>query len=268
MIIAHFSDPHLSDGPLGGEPAAGLHRALGRALALDVRPDCIVITGDLADLGRPGEYQALREIVGRYPIPVHLVTGNHDSPPELVEEFAGTTFLGDGGSAHYAVDYPTATLIALDSNQPAKAAGRLGPEQLDWLDAQLTRCADRAAFVCLHHPPIPIGIPFVDLMGLLDGAELAEVIGRHPNVARVLVGHVHRPITAAFAGTVLSVAPSTYRQTELRLVPEQPMGYVEEPTAFLLHQQVGTTWVTHTVQVSHSAALLGGFWSGTDEFHQ
>ncbi len=268
MIIAQLSDPHLTGGPLGGGPAAGLHRALGRALALDLRPDCLVITGDLADLGQPAEYAALRAIVGRFPIPVHLVPGNHDSPAALVEEFAGSAFLGGGNAAHFAIDYPGATIIVLDSSQPAKAAGRLGAEQLQWLDEELTRRAARPVFVCLHHPPTPIGIPFADSMGLIDGAALGEVVARHPNVVRVLAGHVHRPITAPFAGTILSVAPSTYRQSELRLDPDRTTGYVEEPTAFLLHQEVAGNWVTHTVQVSHSAGLLGGFWSGTDEFHQ
>ena len=35
--------------------------------------------------------------------------------------------------------------------------GELSPDQLAWLDARLTE-DDRPAFVCLHHPPVDIGL--------------------------------------------------------------------------------------------------------------
>jgi Icc protein len=70
---------------------------------------------------------------------------------------------------------------------------------------------------------------------------------------------VHRPITAAFAGSVLTVAPSLWRQTGLLLNSDAPPGYLAEPTGFLLHMIEGDDCVTHTVQVSHAAALLGAY---------
>jgi len=44
-------------------PAANLADALGRALSIQPRPDCVVVTGDLADTGHPEEYAALRDIL-------------------------------------------------------------------------------------------------------------------------------------------------------------------------------------------------------------
>ncbi|MEO9238650.1 MAG: phosphodiesterase, partial [Jatrophihabitantaceae bacterium] len=125
----------------------------------------------------------------------------------MIEAFAGTGHVGD--RSYYALDYPQASVLMLNSHQPGSPAGRLGPEQLDWLDAQLASRADLPAFVCLHHPPVPIGIPFLDGMRLTDSDELAAVIGRHRQVVRILAGHVHRSATASFAGTTVSLAPST-----------------------------------------------------------
>ncbi len=256
--IAHISDPHLTTGPLGSAPAIGLSRALGRLLALDPLPDCVVITGDLVDKGRPEEYAALPEVVERFPLPLHLVPGNHDDPEAMAEAFGGTGFLGGGKQTHYAVDHPDFTVVVLDSNVPRSGGGRLGEDQLQWLDTVLDRRPHVPAIVCLHHPPMPIGIPFLDGMRLEDGKALAEVLGRHGNVARVLAGHIHRPIIAPFAGSVLAIAPSTHLQSGL-VRGEGTPNYLPEPTSALLHVQVEDAWVTHTIAVSHAAAPIAGY---------
>ncbi|MCX4672217.1 phosphodiesterase [Streptomyces sp. NBC_01381] len=256
--IAHLSDPHLTTGPLAGDPARGLDRALGRVLALDPRPDCVVITGDLVDHGSPEEYRTLHEVIRRFPLPLHLVAGNHDEPDALLDEFAGTRFVGEGKQAHYSVDFPAFTLVVLNSKVPHSGGGRLGAAQLDWLDGALARRPSTPAVVCLHHPPIAIGIPFLDGMRLDDGEELGRVLARHGNVARVLAGHVHRPIVAPFAGSTLAIAPSTHLQSGLALRDGVP-NYLPEPTSFLLHLLVGPSWITHTVPVSHAAAPIGGY---------
>ncbi|MER7004408.1 phosphodiesterase [Dactylosporangium sp. NPDC000555] len=247
-LIAHLSDPHITTGALAAEPAAGLYRALTRVLALEPQPDCVVVTGDLVDRGRGGEYEVLQELIGRYPVPVHLVTGNHDGKAALQQSFGlAETF--------YAAEYEEFTIVVLDSLRPELGdAGLLGDEQLAWLDDTLGRRSQVPAFVCLHHPPIRVGIPGMDAIRLVDGPALAEVVRRHPHVVRVLAGHLHRVVTAGFAGTVLSVAPSTYRAVDLGLREDRPVSFVAEPTGFLLHRLEGAECVTHLVPVSHTGA--------------
>jgi 3',5'-cyclic AMP phosphodiesterase CpdA len=256
MYIAHLSDPHITAGPLGGLPAAGLQLALARVMALEPPVDCVVITGDLTDHGRPDEYEALREIIGAFPLPVHLITGNHDNRETLLDAFGGGPWLMGSLEAHYLHEYEEATVVALDSLIPGDPAGRLGDEQLSWLDAVLSRRPDVPALVCLHHPPVPVGIPFLDGMRLNDGAELGTVIATHSNVTRVLAGHLHRVVSAPFAGSLVTTAPSTYRQSNLRLHDDAPPGYLDEPTGMLLHVLSGADCVTHTLSVSHAGAVL------------
>lgn len=225
--IAHLSDTHVTTGVAA--PAACLRRVLDRVLALDPRPDCVVITGDLVERGEAGEYAALAAILDGHPIPLHLVPGNHDDPAAFA-------------TAPQVAEYPFATVITLDSHVPGKPAGLLGAEQLARLDAILAERPGKPAFLAVHHPPIAVGVPLLDGMRLDDGPALAEVVARHPRVVRVLSGHVHRAITAPFAGTLLTVAPSTYRQTG-------PDGPTDEPPGFLLHVEAEGVWVTQAVAV-------------------
>ena len=47
------------------------------------------------------------------------------------------------------------------------------------------------AVVAMHHPPYPIGVRWIDRMGHARPERLAAVIARHPQVVRVIAGHVH-----------------------------------------------------------------------------
>jgi Icc protein len=261
LLIAHLSDPHLTTGPLSADPAAALHRAISRVLGLDPRPDCLIITGDTVNEGRADEYLLLRSLLDRYQIPIYLAAGNHDNRRELLAVFAGTDYLGNGRRPYYAVQLPEALLVILDSSEPGMppGSGCLGDEQLVWLDQTLVAHADQTTFVCVHHPPAAIGIPFLDAIGLTDSAALAGIIGRHTQIVRILSGHIHRGITTSFAGTTLSIAPSTYLQSDLVLCADRPIGFVAEPAAFLLHILHGSYCSTHYVPVSHTTARLGTF---------
>ena len=53
----------------------------------------------------------------------------------------------------------------------------------------------------------------------------------------------------------MTIAPSTFRQSALRLHDAKPPGYVAEPTSFLLHILDGASCVTHSVAISHAAAV-------------
>ncbi|HTZ42775.1 MAG TPA: phosphodiesterase [Jatrophihabitans sp.] len=259
MLIAQLSDTHLRVGPLAGDAAGQLHRALGRVLGLRPVPDCVVVTGDVADTGAPEEYEAFRSVVAGFPIPIHLAAGNHDSAAAMVEAFAGTPFLGGGSASSYVVDYPSARLIVLDSSVPGALGGTLDDGQLAWLDRTLGKRSEVPALVCLHHPPIAVGIAFLDGIGLTNPESLQPIVAAHPNIRRILAGHVHRTITGSFAGVPVTIAPSTYRQAVLALDTEEPTGYAHEPPGFLLHLVTGGDCVTHLVPTVLSGDVVGHF---------
>jgi Icc protein len=93
----------------------------------------------------------------------------------------------------------------------------------------------------------------MDKLGLQGGPALAAVIARHPQVERVLCGHLHRPIEFRFAGTIASTCPSPAHQVALDLDPDAPSAFRMEPPGFQLH-----AWREGVGVVSHTA-VIGNF---------
>lgn len=242
--IAQLSDPHVTtpgaDLDVRCRTAAHLARAVehvGR-----VRPDLVVITGDLVDHGGADEYARLRGLLAGVRVPVHVIPGNHDARGPLAEAFGLSL---DGGFVRSVVDAGALRLVLLDSSVPGAPHGELCDERLAWLDARLAERPDRPTLVFLHHPPFRTGLARMDEMGLVAPERLAAVIGRHRHVERVAAGHVHRAMTRRFAGTIACTAPSTAHQLTLDLDPDAPIGVELAPPGILLHVWDGSGLVTH-----------------------
>ncbi len=107
--------------------------------------------------------------------------------------------------------------------------------------------------VALHHPPFVSGIGHMDVLRLdpAASARLAALIAQHPNVERVICGHVHRPMFARFGGTIASAVPAPAHQVALDLRDDAPSAFMMEPPAFALHRyDAATGIVTHHAYVN------------------
>ena len=251
MMIAQISDPHvvLPGALLYGrvDTAAMLARAVAELNRLEPPPDIVVITGDLVDKGEPAEYDQLRRLLAKLAMPVFVIPGNHDSREALRAAFGGDGYLPQDGFLQYAVeDYPV-RLVALDTLVPGEGGGELCAERLVWLDRTLVTENRRPTVVLMHHPPFPTGIARMDRAGLRGSDAFAAVIARHPQVERILCGHLHRAIECRFAGTVAGTAPSTAHQIRLDIRSGAPLRFMFEPPGYQLHLgRDGAGLVSHT----------------------
>lgn len=267
MLLAQITDLHIKrPGALAYrrvDTAACLRRCVARLNALEPRPDAVLVTGDLVDLGTEDEYRHLAQLLAPLETPVYLMVGNHDDRAALRAVFDAPYLRDDVAFVQYAVDIGQVRVIALDSQVPGESAGTLCDARFDWLVKQLDAARGRPVIVALHHPPFSTGIGHMDDIGLdADAsARLARLIARHPNVERVLCGHLHRTIHARFAGTIASTAPSTAHQVVLDLRDDAPSEFTMEPAAFALHQ-----WSEATGVVSHHAYIDA--FEGPYPFHE
>lgn len=258
MLIAQISDLHICQ---KGDLAYGVsetnlfaERAIHALMRLNPMPDCVVVTGDLAENGYDEEYAIASELLGRLSCPVYVIPGNHDRREPLRRAFESRGYLPPMGPLNYSISCGELQLIALDSLEEGTGIGVLTDETLDFLSSALSEAKDRATLVMLHHPPFVTGIGHMDVVRLVDGAQrLESIISAHPQVQRVLCGHVHRSIQQIFAGTLCQVAPSVAHQVTLDLRPEAPSCFMLEPPGYLLHILQGGKIVTHTAQVDRAA---------------
>jgi hypothetical protein len=70
------------------------------------------------------------------------------------------------------------------------------------------------------------------------------VLARHPQVRRVVAGHVHRAIVAELAGRAVLTVPAVYRQASLDFGGEH-FALSADPAGFALHAWTGTELVSH-----------------------
>ena len=240
FVLAQISDLHLkADGKLsyGVFDAAQMLRAcVKQLLAQKQLPDAVAVTGDLTDLGLPGEYALLRELLAPLEMPVYLIPGNHDRRDAMRAAFPGHAYLRQSADRiRYAIEAHPLRIVALDTLVEGESGGDLDGASLDWLDRTLAAAPGYPTVVLMHHPPFATYIGHLDKFGLRDPAPLAAVIERHPQVHAILCGHVHRPIQSRFAGTVASTAPSVAHQVPVDLDADAASRFAMEPPAYRLH---------------------------------
>ncbi len=233
MIVAQLTDAHISDAR--PEAAERFARAVAHVRDLPARPDVLIVTGDLADHGAASEYARVRELLAPLPMPAYVIPGNHDERTALRAAFGRQGEHEMAAFVQYVVDAGPLRLVALDSLVPGAAAGELCAERLDWLESRLAEAPARPTLVLVHHPPFPTGLAALDAMGLRDAEGFGRVIARHPQVERIVAGHVHCGLTRRFHGTIAMTCAATSSCIDFDLSRPDRIALVEGPMEYLLH---------------------------------
>ena len=252
MLVAQITDIHL-----GFEPDSPrefnrqrLDAALAALTALDPAPDLLLATGDLVDRGDVASYQRLRAALSALPFPVHYALGNHDVRRNFAQAYPELGFTD--GFLQYAIETAPLRLIVLDTLQEGRHGGAFCERRARWLRERLDEAPERRTLIVQHHPPIEVGIAWMNT----DPAEpwvhrLADELRGRNNVIGLICGHIHRAIVTRWEDVIVATCPSTAPQVALELQPidpERPDGrplIVADPPAYALHWWNGRELISH-----------------------
>jgi len=208
--LIQFTDTHLTGDATstvrGMDTLASLRTTVASATQRFARTDGVLLTGDLVDED-PAGYRFIREVFGNSAAPVLCLPGNHDLPDEMRAALSHAPFQVGGARR-----FGRWTVVMLDTWLANKAAGRLGSEQLQRLQATLLEDRNQHVLLCLHHHPIAMRSRWLDTVGVQDADALLALIRQHSNVRGVLWGHVHQSLDSFVHGVRFMATPATCAQ--------------------------------------------------------
>lgn len=232
MIIAQISDTHIlaRSSDQGAGRAANLRQCIADINRQGV--DVVIHTGDSVHQAQSDEYAHLREILAGLQAPLFLVPGNRDRRAALSAAFGNLPYLPPTGEyLHYAVEDLPVRLVGLDSTEAGERKGVFDAGRQAWLEETLAQEPERPTILFIHHPPFDIAQHYVGgYRHQQDADNLAAVVSRHPQVKRLLCGHVHCLYRTDWAGTVATTMPSV--AVDLRTGPD---GGLDGAPGYALH---------------------------------
>ncbi len=199
--VLQISDTHLLAEPgatlLGVDTADTLAAVLDQALA-EATPALVIASGDLSHEQPAGYPRFLALLRQRYHGPLLALPGNHDLGAVMAELAAPDS-----------VRLGSWEILAFDSHGDGQAESAFDAAGLERLMARVRASPASHLILVGHHPPLPVGCPWLDKDCIQNGAELLESCAADGRVRALLCGHVHQEWHHVHERIAVLAVPST-----------------------------------------------------------
>ena len=153
----------------------------------DLKPDVLVVTGDLTDMGFRQEFKAAKALISRMKVEnVMVLLGNHDA-----RNVGDMHFEELFGARSTELVLPGMRILGLDSSEPDLDGGRVGRERYRWIEERFSE-PDEFKIVCVHHHLLPVPGTGRERNIVFDAGDLLRVLTTS-GCNMVLCGHKHVP---------------------------------------------------------------------------
>ena len=253
MTFVQISDSHIGfNKPANPDVAGTLQATVEKINALPHVPDFIIHTGDLSHTSKAAEFDALDQMLKAAKTgQVFYVPGEHDTSVDDGKQYLQRYGKGTQGTGWYSFDQKGVHFVGLVNVVGMEHLGKLGPEQLQWLEADLKTRSSSTPIVVFAHIPLWTVYPQWG-WGTDDSARALELLQPFGSVT-VLNGHIHQTLQKVEGNMTFHTARSTaFPQPTPGMAPKGgPMVVPAEQ----LRSVLGLTSVTYT-EVDHHLALI------------
>jgi len=232
--VVQLSDLHFSTAPGGYmmRDTSATFSAIADLVRAE-QPDLVVVTGDIANEGKPDEYELARDALAALELPIYCLAGNHDfvDPMHAILPASGITaprtlpignwifLFGDSNRGGTEFDDERGW-VDLD-DRVHLARGGLTTHEIGSLRRQLDLGLADHAMLWLHHPPGGSGMfeePEYD-------AEVRQLLDAATPIRAIAAGHAHTGITTDLDGVPSYFCPSTGLCIDFDALTFLPPGY-------------------------------------------
>ncbi|MCS5587707.1 MAG: phosphodiesterase [Porticoccaceae bacterium] len=184
--------------------------------------DLLLLTGDLASDCQPAAYRQLDQLLTENSRRAVWLPGNHDDVAAMQQNLIHYSAMSTFESGNWGI-------LTLDSSQVGQPGGCVADRQLQQIEKDLERLADKFVLVAMHHSPILINSVWLDRQRIVNQKQLHRLLSSHGNVKAVVTGHIHQQYEGDWEGLPVYSTPSTCVQfqqfADQFALSDQPPGY-------------------------------------------
>jgi Icc protein len=209
FTFVQISDSHIGfNKPANPDVVSTLQATVDKINALPQQPDFIIHTGDLSHLSKAAEYDTMDQVLkGANQKQIHYVPGEHDTAIDDGKQFLERYGKGTQGRGWYSFDQKGVHFVGLVNVRALEGLGKLGADQLEWLEKDLKAKSSSTPVVVFAHIPLWAVYPEWG-WGTEDSAQALTYLKRFGSVT-VLNGHIHQVMQKVEGNVTFHTAMST-----------------------------------------------------------
>ena len=210
LSFVQISDSHIGFNKDANTDVPGtLKAAIARIRSLPQAPSFLLHTGDISHLSKPEEFDLADQLIGEARLQAFYVPGEHDMLVDQGASYRERYGRGSQGAGWYSFDQAGVHFVGLVNVVDLKAGGmgRLGDEQLEWLEDDLAGRSASTPIVVFAHIPLWTVYPEWG-WGTEDAGQALGYLKRFGSVT-VLNGHIHQVMQKVEGAVTFHTAMST-----------------------------------------------------------
>jgi 3',5'-cyclic AMP phosphodiesterase CpdA len=208
-----FSFIQISDSHIGFSKGANpdvtgtLQKAVDKIKSVSAVPDFLIHTGDLTHTSKAAEFDTMEQVLAGTGRKIFYVPGEHDTSEDDGKLYLERYGKGTAGNGWYSFDHKGVHFVGLVNVVQLEGMGKLGNDQLEWLQKDVAHLGSSTPVVLFAH--IPLWALYPDWGWATSDSEQALAMLKRFGSLTVLNGHIHQVMQKVEGNVTFHTAMST-----------------------------------------------------------